>query len=154
MPLSYPKTSSQLLLGNSHLYVFVRLYHIVIERLAAAREMAAKASEAKGDEPMGDVGGAGGENGAAEAVLSAASAEQAARAKMIAALKEEAGGDLYRVFLLALRQLVEAKLEASTYEDILRTLLGSNAYILFTLHKILSQVTEGQPQMLLVCAHD
>ena len=50
--------------------------------------------------------------------------------------------------------LVEAKLEASTYEDILRTLLGSNAYILFTLHKILSQVTEGQPQMLLVCAHD
>ena len=73
---------------------------------------------------------------------------------MIAALKEEAGGDLYRVFLLALRQLVEAKLEASTYEDILRTLLGSNAYILFTLHKILSQVSEGQPQMLLVCAHD
>jgi len=53
------------------------------------------------------------------------------------------------VFLLALRQLVEAKLEASTYEDILRTLLGSNAYILFTLHKILSQALK-QLQMLLV----
>ena len=27
------------------------------------------------------------------------------------------------------------------YEDVLRTLLGSNAYILFTLHKIISQAS-------------
>ena len=29
------------------------------------------------------------------------------------------------------------------YEDVLRTLLGSNAYILFTLHKIISQAKTG-----------
>eukprot|EP00966_Prymnesium_polylepis_P172741 3994984-Prymnesium_polylepis.1 len=28
MPLSYSKTSSQLFIGNSHFYIFVRLYHI------------------------------------------------------------------------------------------------------------------------------
>jgi len=40
-------------------------------------------------------------------------------------------------------------MEASVYEDVLRTLLGSNAYILFTLHKIISQALK-QLQMLLV----
>lgn len=140
MPLSYPKTSEQILLGNSHLYIFIRLYHIVLDRLAAAREMASKASQASGDD-------AATENGAT--ALPAGSAEQEARRRAIAKLKEEAGGDLYLAFLAALRQLVEAKLEAATYEDILRTLLGSNAYILFTLHKILSQALK-QLQMLLV----
>jgi len=155
MPLSYPKSTSQVLLGNSHLYIFVRLYHIVMERLAAAREMAKKASRASGDEDMAEAtenkaathGAANGSAAASE--LSAVSLEQEARRQTIAKLKDEAGGDLYLAFLAALRQLVEAKLEASSYEDILRTLLGSNAYILFTLHKILSQALK-QLQMLLV----
>ena len=40
-------------------------------------------------------------------------------------------------------------MEASVYEDVLRTLLGTNAYILFTLHKIISQLLK-QLQMILV----
>ena len=37
---------------------------------------------------------------------------------------------------LCLKQVVEGKMEPSVYEDLLRTLLGTNAYILFTLNKI------------------
>ena len=50
---------------------------------------------------------------------------------------------------MALYQLVEGKMEASVYEDVLRTLLGTNAYTLFTLHKIISQALK-QLQLLLV----
>ena len=59
--------------------------------------------------------------------------------KLLAAVREDA----------ALRQLVEGKMEASVYEDVLRTLLGSNAYSLFTLHKIISQMLK-QLQIILV----
>ena len=56
---------------------------------------------------------------------------------------------MYQAFLSSLRQLVEGKMEASVYEDVLRTLLGTDAYILFTLQKIISQALK-QLQMLLV----
>merc|ERR1719498_2214453 len=45
MPLSYKKTSSQLFIGDSHFYIFIRLYHVILERLAAAKEMASKAEQ-------------------------------------------------------------------------------------------------------------
>ena len=78
------------------------------------------------------------EGGQENGTLSVA-AEQASRAALHLQLRKEANGDLYLAFLSCLRQLIEGKMEASTYEDVLRTLLGSNAYILFTLHKIISQ---------------
>jgi hypothetical protein len=56
---------------------------------------------------------------------------------------------MYQAFLLSLRQLVEGKMEASVYEDVLRTLLGTDAYTLFTLQKIISQALK-QLQMLVV----
>jgi len=158
MPLSYPKTSNQLFVGNSHFYIFVRLYHVIIERFAAAKDMARSSQELAEEQDMpvddeeraGGHGDEGGENGfgPTSAAISA-SAEQATRAALISSIKRDAGGDLYQAFLACLRQLIEGKMEASAYEDALRTLLGSKAYILFTLHKIISQ-TLKQLQMLLV----
>tara|TARA_B100000513_G_scaffold16646_1_gene6622 strand:- start:143 stop:958 length:816 start_codon:yes stop_codon:yes gene_type:complete len=182
------KVSTQLFVGNSHYYIFIRLYHVIMERLAAAKEMACKSQElAESDAPPADAetdaengeaaehadeNGPGSESAAA---LSASSEQvklvfepflpyvaphfshishvilvcfQASRMALVATLKRETSGDLYKAFLSALRQLIEGKLEASAYEDALRTLLGSNAYILFTLHKIISQALK-QLQMLL-----
>jgi len=73
----------------------------------------------------------------------------ASRAQLLASLRREANGDLYQAFISSLRQLVEGKMEASVYEDVLRTLLGTDAYTLFTLQKIISQALK-QLQMLVV----
>jgi len=81
--------------------------------------------------------------------LDGASTEQQSRASLLESIRTEAKGDLYVAFQTCLRQLIDGKMEASTYEDVLRTLLGTNAYLLFTLHKVISQALK-QLQMLLV----
>ena len=151
MPLNYPKTSHQLFIGNSHFYIFVRLYHIIVMRLDSAREMAAKqqldaeANATSADASADDAS----TNGVAAGAMPAASADQQTRQQLIESLRKDSNGDLYAAFLSCLRQLIDGKMEASTYEDVLRTLLGTNAYKLFTLHKIVSQALK-QLQMLLV----
>ena len=151
MPLSYPKTSNQLLIGNSHFYIFARLYHIIMCRLDAARGMARKAekvaaaAESTGEKPAETNGVAAG----AAAAEAGASAEHVSRSELLKQIRTEAKGDLYVAFQSCLKQLIDGKMEASTYEDVLRTLLGTNAYLLFTLHKIISQALK-QLQMLLV----
>ena len=78
-----------------------------------------------------------------------ASAEALSRASELQRIRDECKGDLYLAFISCLRQLIDGKMEASAYEDVLRTLLGTNAYSLFTLHKVISQALK-QLQMLLV----
>ena len=65
--------------------------------------------------------------------MTGASSDHASRTSLIESLRSESHGDLYVAFTIALHQLIEGKMEASVYEDVLRTLLGTNAYILFTL---------------------
>jgi hypothetical protein len=49
------QVSTQLFVGNSHYYIFIRLYHVIMERLAAAKEMACKSQElAESDAPPAD----------------------------------------------------------------------------------------------------
>ncbi|KAL1524465.1 hypothetical protein AB1Y20_019359 [Prymnesium parvum] len=151
MPLSYPKTSAQLFIGNSHFYIFVRLYHIIMERLGAAKEMAAAAKEeaaAISETENGDKDAAA-LPAAQQNGLGGAAGDAMSRAALLESLRKESKGDLYVAFTMALYQLVEGKMEASVYEDVLRTLLGTNAYTLFTLHKIISQALK-QLQLLLV----
>jgi len=151
MPLNYPKTSNQLFLGNSHFYIFVRLYHILMMRLDSAREMASKqqqdAEANAGSEANGADKAAASTNGMG--AMPSASADQQSRQQLLESIRRDSNGDIYAAFLSCLRQLIDGKMEASTYEDVLRTLLGTNAYILFTLHKIVSQALK-QLQMLLV----
>jgi len=151
-PLCYPKTSAQIFVGNSHFCIFARLYHVILERLSAAKTMASKAAatnESNGaEEPAPKEEDAPKEEGAEEAAETAGGTA-ASRAQLLASLRREANGDMYQAFLLSLRQLVEGKMEASVYEDVLRTLLGTDAYTLFTLQKIISQALK-QLQMLVV----
>lgn len=158
MPLTYPKTSHQLFLGNSHFYIFARLYHIILMRLDAARGMCAEAQAAgaateaeaaNGADGKGADGKVSATNGIAASAAGSASAEHATRASLIASVRADAKGDLYLAFMTCLKQVLEGKMEAGTYEDVLRTLLGTNAYLLFTLHKLVSQALK-QLQMLLV----
>ena len=71
------------------------------------------------------------------------------RAALLAQIRADCKGDLYVAFTSCLKQLIDGKMEASTYEDAMRTLLGTNAYLLFTLHKIIAQALK-QLQMILV----
>jgi len=146
MPLGYAKTSHQKFIGNSHFYIFVRLYHIILMRLDAAREMASKqqSQQSQHDEVAPPPTEAD-----ANGIDPASSTESQSRAQLLESVRSEAKGDLYVAFQSCLRQLIDGKMEASTYEDVLRTLLGTNAYLLFTLHKIISQALK-QLQMLLV----
>jgi paired amphipathic helix protein Sin3a len=159
MPMQYPKTSAQLFLGNSHFYIFTRLYHVIAMRLDAARGMAAAAqasaetaAEANGDDKATAAATAVNSNGIAAAASVAdggASADQMSRASLLAQIRADCKGDLYVAFTSCLKQLIDGKMEASTYEDVMRTLLGTNAYLLFTLHKIIAQALK-QLQMILV----
>ena len=159
MPMTYPKTSAQLFLGNSHFYIFVRLYHVIAMRLDAARGMAAVAqaaaeqsAEANGDDKATAAATAvSSGNGIASAasVADESSADQMSRAALLAQIRADCKGDLYVAFTSCLKQLIDGKMEASTYEDAMRTLLGTNAYLLFTLHKIIAQALK-QLQMILV----
>ena len=149
-PLCYTKTSAQLFVGNSHFCIFARLYHVILERLAAAKVMASKSQEiasANGADDMDE--GKDAENGLEDGAAATPGEAAATRAQLLASLRREANGDMYQAFLSSLRQLVEGKMEASVYEDVLRTLLGTDAYILFTLQKIISQALK-QLQMVLV----
>ena len=150
-PLCYTKTSAQLFVGNSHFCIFARLYHVILERLAAAKVMATKAqatASANGADEM-DQEAKDGDNGLEDGTAATPGEAAATRAQLLASLRREANGDMYQAFLSSLRQLVEGKMEASVYEDVLRTLLGTDAYILFTLQKIISQALK-QLQMVLV----
>jgi hypothetical protein len=155
MPLSYSKTSHQKFIGNSHFYIFVRLYHIILMRLDAAKDMAAKAAKEYASRQITDAEAAASKADAAAASSSAAngvdeaSAEALNRASELQRIRDECKGDMYLAFISCLRQLIDGKMEASAYEDVLRTLLGTNAYSLFTLHKVISQALK-QLQMLLV----
>lgn len=150
LPLSFPKTTHQLFIGNSHFYIFVRLYHIVLERLAAAKEMATLAQES--ESPESDCIANGDEKTSVPAASQngiTGTGDTGSRSVLLDSLRRDSGGDLYGTFTNALHQLIEGKMEASVYEDVLRALLGTNAYILFTLHKIISQALK-QLQLLLV----
>lgn len=131
-PLSYAKKSSQLFLGNSHFYIFVRLYHVILTRLAAAKDMASReqekaaaaaaASGAKADTSAGLPVPAAQPNGLSAAGVeaeggAARSSDASSRAALLTSLRAESDGDLYAAFQLALKQLIDGKMEASTYED-------------------------------------
>ena len=134
-PLAYAKTSA-LFVGSSHFYIFARLYHVIIERLAAAKEMAAKSEElatqqeAKGGEAAGERTPGGSPHGAAadeNGVDGDGEKSERCRARRSRLdVKKEHGGDLYAAFTSCLKQVVEGKMEPSVYEDLLRTLLGTN----------------------------
>ena len=129
-PLSYAKTPSRVFIGNSHFYIFVRLYHVVLTRLAAAKEMATAEQEKLA--AAADVGDcktgtshqlpAAQPNGLSAAGVEAEgsdikSNDALSRMAMLTSLRRDSNGDLYAAFQAALKLLIDGKMEAATYED-------------------------------------
>jgi len=150
-PMGQAKALETTFIGSSRHYIFCRLYHVLSERLSFAREMAFHADVAK--ERVQEAKKrkmANGDPRSSPALLAGLAEPGTPPEKpdvdMEAAANLAPGA--YGVFLQALRQLMDNKLDANVYEDLLRKELGTPSYILFTLHKVLQQMVK-QLQVLL-----
>lgn len=57
--------------------------------------------------------------------------------------KEKLGNERYQTFKIVLINLIKQKIDITKYEDFLRSIFGSSAYLFFTLDKILSMTTKS-----------
>jgi paired amphipathic helix protein Sin3a len=110
--------SARLFYGNSNFYIFFRLYQILYERLAKAKEMAKSVPQENGDRPSVQV--------------------------LLGKTKPDKEGnkDLYQVFLKNLRSLLSGELDQPRFEDDIREMFGISSYPLFTLDKLVSQLSK------------
>ena len=120
------------LYGNEQLYYFFRYHRHLYDRLAVARRCARERAQP---------GGTGPQHGAAASTApGAASSDPAA----VAAEAERLHGE----FLGMVRRLVDGDLDSGAFEDETRALLGTNAYVLFTLDKLVYRLVKHTQQML------
>jgi paired amphipathic helix protein Sin3a len=109
--------------GNESLFVLLRLYQYVYERMAAARSCALqKASHVSFSTLGGDT--------------------------QPVPEWTEAAGTVHTQFLDLATSLIEGRVDASNYEDETRALLGMSSYVLFTLDKLVQKVVK-QVQLVL-----
>ncbi|KAL4448880.1 hypothetical protein ABPG77_007597 [Micractinium sp. CCAP 211/92] len=107
-----------ILYSNESLFVLLRLYQFVYERMHAARTCALQKacsisfSTLGGDEP-----------------------------KPVPEWNEAAGG-VHTQFMELATSLIEGRMDASNYEDDVRALLGMSSYVLFTLDKLVAKVVK------------
>lgn len=111
----YPfcKPGYNLLFGSQHVYIFLRQFYTIYERLMKAREII--------DEKISE-----------ELKLPKNESLQG----MSAAIKQETFDVFYGVVLAA-----TTSVDANQYEDLTRQILGSKAYLLFAFDKLINQVT-------------
>ena len=110
--------AKRVLYANEQLYVYVRLHHLLLQRLAVARECAKREDEKT------------------QRKVSKVSAVSEAKREN----EKESGGDKHTAFIALLYQLVENNTDPITYEDKCRELLGTSSYVLFTMDKVVSRV--------------
>lgn len=103
--------------GNNHWYLFLRLHHILCERLAKMAERSAKIAEEEN----------------ANSQFRKESTAVALRLK-----PNEHCTDCYGTMLEMVKSVLDCSMDPSTYEDTLRNMFGIHAYIGFTLDRIVS----------------
>eukprot|EP01102_Stenamoeba_stenopodia_P018355 TRINITY_DN6714_c0_g1_i2.p1 TRINITY_DN6714_c0_g1~~TRINITY_DN6714_c0_g1_i2.p1 ORF type:complete len:975 (+),score=235.58 TRINITY_DN6714_c0_g1_i2:41-2965(+) len=109
----------RLFFGNNAFYIFFRLYQILYDRIAKAKEMAKNSQREEGDRPSVQV------------LLGKAKSKQGEK-------KE----DLFQTFLRNVRSLLSGELEQTKFEDDCRETFGISSYPLFTLDKLISQLSK------------
>ncbi|CAH1252012.1 SIN3A [Branchiostoma lanceolatum] len=109
-----------LLLGNNNWYLFLRLHHILCERLLKVYKQAMLVAEQEGR-------------------------GQRRHESTAVALRLKASPDIdpeeyYPVFLEMVRNLLDGNLEPTQFEDQLREMFGIHAYITFTMDKLIQNI--------------
>ena len=112
--------------ANNHWYVFLRLHHILCERLGKISDRAQQLLVEEKEEASKSrkVNGKGGENAAV-----------ALRLKPRADVEVD---QYYPHFLTMVKNLMDGNVECANYEDSLREMLGIHAYLAFTLDKVIA----------------
>lgn len=130
------------LFGDEAIYVMFRLYHILYERVFTAFEMAhEQVSDRERRERLNEIAG------------NRVSTESIVKPRLMkfASEKETDGGfalgpetgdgmDVFSRFLEYARPFVRSKLDSSRYEERCRVLLGTGAYCVFTLDKVMQRL--------------
>lgn len=118
-----------LFLANSHWYVFLRLHHILCERLTKIGDRASVLLQEEREEAMKSRSRANGRNRENDSVA------VALRLKPKAEVEVE---QYYSHFLSMVKNLLDGNIEATQYEDSLREMYGIHAYVAFTLDKVIA----------------
>lgn len=117
--------------GHDAYYILFRLHRHLYERMQSARESSVAMGALRAAKDDVAVGGAaaGGAAGAApgDGDSAAAGAEAAA---------------VHREFITLLENTLDNRIDASTYEDECRMLMGTSSYVLFTLDKLIIKVVK------------
>eukprot|EP00026_Physarum_polycephalum_P000301 Phypoly_transcript_00301.p1 GENE.Phypoly_transcript_00301~~Phypoly_transcript_00301.p1 ORF type:complete len:1683 (+),score=475.87 Phypoly_transcript_00301:157-5205(+) len=145
--------------GNNAFYVFFRLYQIMYDRLAKGKELGLQSSKAKWNarpvrvpKANGEAPGLGSPD--AEGKLSEKdSGKEIEKGKAPAKDKdmEKDDGhdkDRYQAFLEKLYSLLAGAMDVNHYEDECRSLLGISSYVLFTMDKLVVQITRQLQAMM------
>ena len=170
--------SPVLLMGNNKLYVFVRLYIMVYNRLRRAKELCRRASSQKRPfvrhwkdrvtvtprspqhQPhlaSPDISSAQLQISAASPVATSASSTTGVTTPAAQGTDDDAAlqsqiksSDAYKEFLGHVLTLMSGKMESSAFEDHCRTLMGAStaSYMMFTLDKLLAALMK---QAALIC---
>jgi histone deacetylase complex regulatory component SIN3 len=130
MQFARPETSgsgASVLYANESLYVYVRLHQLLYKRLALARDCARRKDEGSKKPVTGVMQQLSALAGSA---LSGDSEEGSASPTQ----------DSHGSFFNLLCQLINNTTDATTYEDQTRELLGTSAYELFTLDKVIARL--------------
>ena len=118
-----------LFLANSHWYVFLRLHHILCERLTKIGDRAGILLQEEKEEAAKTRSRFNGRNRDNDSVA------VALRLKPRAEVEVER---YYTHFLSMVKNLLDGNIEAVQFEDSLREMFGIHAYIAFTLDKVIA----------------
>ena len=118
-----------LFLANSHWFVFLRLHHILCERLTKIGDRAAILLQEEREEAMKSRSRANGRNRDNDSVAVALRLKPKAEVEV---------DQYYPHFLSMVKNLLDGNIEATQFEDSLREMFGIHAYLAFTLDKVIA----------------
>ncbi|XP_015185783.1 PREDICTED: paired amphipathic helix protein Sin3a isoform X2 [Polistes dominula] len=114
-----PEEAYTLFMGSNNWYLFLRLHHILCERLTKMFERAVTLAEE-------------------ESRYKQQRKESTAVALRLKPKSEIEIGEYYPAFLDMVKNVLDGNMESTAYEDTLREMFGIHAYIAFTLDKVVT----------------
>lgn len=153
-----PPSSASVTYVSSAGYAFFRLHQIILDRLASARVLCAREKNSK-DARGGAAPSSSAASGAGQKAVAGSSTARAGgnvkkeSSEMVLDNDDrssEGSESQYRHFVTALYGVLDQRLDSGRFEDECRELMGTSAYLLFTLDKVI----QAAAKQLSIMAHD
>lgn len=141
------------LLGNTSIYVFLRLFDMVYTRLQTLKQIGSDLAESKPKNwtkvnpvaaELGLMDNTSGPAGIVNALGLPPSSEDDSEPTSPAPSDMQVGPARYYTVLLALiERFFDGELDQSTYEECVRYMFGTNGYVIFTVDKVVNAMTKA-----------